>query len=168
MLNINQIEFICKWVKALRSGNYEQTRGATSRLESNRILGRDFPEQCFCSIGVAFDLKVKERPDLWGWERNGEIFRTYEKNTTENPHTKNDIVSAIRQAVNINMLGLRYTDLTVWNDDYQWSFEKIADELEKRLQSYIKRHRQDYSQEDQARIEAALEDANKREPRVLC
>lgn len=47
-----------EWVKALRSGEYEQTQGKLHRTEAEEKPGRDFPPG-YCCLGVLCDLAVK-------------------------------------------------------------------------------------------------------------
>jgi hypothetical protein len=45
-----------KWVEALRSGDYKQTKG---------MLRRTTPEQSYCCLGVLTDLYIKENNGNW-------------------------------------------------------------------------------------------------------
>lgn len=62
-----------KWVAALRSGEYKQTQG---RLQEN---------DCYCCLGVACDLFIKEHPDkLVRQEVEGRIHFSHEDQTVFN------------------------------------------------------------------------------------
>lgn len=53
-------EIKAKWLEALRSGNYEQGKGALRR------------QQSFCCLGVLCDLHAKETGEQWEEEAEAE------------------------------------------------------------------------------------------------
>ena len=93
-------EFKALWIEALRSGKYEQCRGALRKGDT------------FCCLGVACDLIDKD-----GWEKN-DMFGMGWKGTgcesTDLPFINSD------EAISLSEL----------NDTARLSFEEIADYIE--------------------------------------
>lgn len=52
-------EVMTKWVEALESGDYEQTKGKLHRVEPDDFEGEEVPAG-YCCLGVLCDLAVKE------------------------------------------------------------------------------------------------------------
>lgn len=102
-----------RWVEALRSGEYRQTR---------EVL-RD--EHGFCCLGVACDLYAKEHPDISQWYEH-----SYDRG-----FDFDDLLGTLPTHVR-DWLGLNYDDgryatgsLTEDNDDGK-TFAEIADIIE--------------------------------------
>jgi hypothetical protein len=127
-----------RWVKALRSGKYQQTRGALHRTKSQH----DIPEG-YCCLGVLADLadksKAKDAPNITRriTVDGTEIFKTPEITGTigvlpepiirwagmrPNNHSGGFSVDAPND--------IRYTELTQLNDSSRLTFEQIADIIE--------------------------------------
>lgn len=106
-----------KWVDALRSGEYKQTRG---RLRY---------DDCFCALGVLADLVVKEQKV----DEKGEPYYSWLCGILFVKGSGHPYDVAIPQQL-IYDVGLGYgeTDFVVdLNDDRQKTFNEIADIIEK-------------------------------------
>lgn len=110
-----------KWIAALRSGNYSQTR---------QVL-RDC--QGYCCLGVLTDLYLQEKGEKWEEEMIGEDSYYYFDCTEEN------ITAPV-----IKWAGLDSCDpdvvynedlstLTTLNDEERLDFNQIADVIEEQL-----------------------------------
>lgn len=104
-------EVLRRWVKALRSGEYEQSHGC---------LRTDFRGKSFCSLGVLCDLAAKDGGAKW--ERFGDA-HYYRKSATSLPD------------VMVKFLDLRghMFNLVEMNDYLKWNFKQIAGYIEKEL-----------------------------------
>jgi len=108
-----------KWLKALRSGEYVQGRGALCQV------GGDY--DTFCYLGVLTDLYLLEKGE--GWDaRPGEGYLRF-----------GDWYAALPPSVS-EWAGLATSDPqlgaasgTAWNDRMGASFSKIADMIEEEL-----------------------------------
>lgn len=108
---------IRKWVKALRSGKYEQ---ATGRLREEQTGGG----YKYCCLGVASDLCYKERHMKWqGRGTLPEIVQKWLGIDNSNPELVCRVGDARRQSA---------VDL---NDSYKKDFEFIAAAIER---TYLK------------------------------
>jgi hypothetical protein len=104
-----------KWIDALRSGEYKQTRG---RLRF---------DDCYCALGVLADIVVKEQK----LDENGLPYYWWIDNTF---HCKNGIIG-----YDVSLpypfrkdTGLEYAELIIHaNDINSESFGQIADIIEK-------------------------------------
>ena len=99
-----------QWVKALRSGEYIQTRGELRACLTNN----------FCCLGVLCDIMKEEFGGEW---EDGGCF------IFQGDLAGGDIPTDLRETI-----GLSYEDqefLTVMNDDERSSFKEIADHIEK-------------------------------------
>lgn len=128
-------ENVAKWVQALRSGEYEQTQEVLAR---EPLAG----ESSFCCLGVACEVAIQDGLDI---ERKVNVegnvlYDTsvatlpdsvsrwlgvglgYENVSVYTFNTNNDVVDS--------HLGERVT-VTLLNDRFGFSFEEIADALEK-------------------------------------
>ncbi len=104
-------EAIQKWIDALRSGDYKQCRGRLRRKDS------------FCATGVLCDVHSKEfnQPDNWhGYNYLGNCVCT--------PNVVSRWIN--QRAILINVTGM--------NDNDDMTFNKIADEIEKRFKFFKK------------------------------
>ena len=104
------------WVEALRSGKYEQGSGLLR--EGNY----------YCCIGVACEVAkipfTKSSKDLY---RYGE-----EENTDMAPDEAQEYYGLASEDGSLTLENTeRYTSLTILNDQERWSFEDIADLIEK-------------------------------------
>lgn len=106
-----------KWVKALRSGDYEQT---TACLKD---------ESGFCCLGVACDVS-----GLGKWDG-----ATFKSGTTKNERSDDVLTSKVRSWLGIRTSGGNFTPdeksdyyetLMNLNDDVRWDFNQIADFIE--------------------------------------
>lgn len=112
-----------KFLTALRSGEYEQTKG---RLKNGN---------CFCALGVLCDLFIKEHK-FAEWEEDSitvfpdsikqEIF-SYQtpRQVDEWAEFSEDTAIYDKQGVLSSIIEL--------NDDYGYTFEEIAELIEKQL-----------------------------------
>lgn len=111
--NLNK-EFIQKWIEALRSGRYDQGRGALNR------------DNKFCCLGVVCDIS-----DLGQWE------------SPEDGFTIEYVVGINRDAAKlpISVMGLIGIDRAIQShliqmNDSGMSFKEIADYLEELINDY--------------------------------
>jgi len=116
-------EAIKKWIEALRSGQYKQ--GIYSLRNHN-----DDEDDTFCCLGVACDLFAEE---VGGeWQRAGD---DYKFQIVDNQHYG---VSFMPSPM-VEYLGLSdgfLNDKLSAMNDGEYSFEQIADEIEKELNNY--------------------------------
>lgn len=123
---MTNIENIRKWVTALRSGEYEQTKG---------VLKND---NGFCCLGVATDVYMKECGGTWSKSaqffgnepnpRSGYLFDDYEGERL--PREVRDWLGI--QDADPELLTGRsgeyepHLPATSLNDEEEWTFEQIA------------------------------------------
>ncbi len=172
LLTLKQIEFFCRWIKALRSEQYIRGDGCLKTAEIKKDeSGRNILAQCYCALGIAANLKAIEQPELWFWvapdglgsfklqERDEE----YEKqwNTPAIKETE-EFALTDRMAVEIGFSKIpsfEWEDVTTWNDDYGWPFSTIADEIEQKVIAYATLHKYRYEATERVAMIAALKDA---------
>jgi hypothetical protein len=63
-------EYKNEWVKALRSGEYEQGTGKLCSIDENG-------KNSFCCLGVLYDLAVKKEPEKFSWDNKSVIDTAY-------------------------------------------------------------------------------------------
>lgn len=106
-----------KWVAALRSGKYEQGRGLLRNKEDR-----------YCCLGVLCDVidPTKWSPDSTGFTHG------YEESDVALP---SDVVKVAGLTSNDPEIAVEYgvTSLITLNDAHHWTFEQIADIIEKQL-----------------------------------
>ena len=108
-----EIKFVEKWIEALRSGEYKQTR-------ETLVVKKPFHHSKYCCLGVA--CRVADIKDE-------EIINDNELCYLEEP-----LLSRIPAYTNfIRSLESR---LITMNDDDKKTFEEIADYIEERLKSH--------------------------------
>jgi hypothetical protein len=100
-------EFAKEWVKALRSGKYEQTKYVLFEADRN----------AFCCLGVACDISGLP-PEEW----HGSDYTVLPQEVKE----KLNLSSKCGRFVD----GANYTSLVMCNDSLGYSFEHIADIIE--------------------------------------
>lgn len=114
-------ERIQKWVDALRSGKYQQT---TNKLSSYR--GRSF-----CCLGVAEDLYAKalRNPKWWGRgvDRGDSMMSVDALRYFGLGDAGTDDISVGISKVK----GLKCEGLIDLNDNFKWTFKRIATAIEK-------------------------------------
>lgn len=122
-MNVNK-ENIKKWVKALRSGEYNQNKG---KLQN---------EDGFCCLGVACDLfipKVKQDID------RGYIYGDFPKDQPNAPVWLKTINGDFRELTGVRLSELNdESEATIWEEDgyptFKWkkrlTFDELADLLE--------------------------------------
>ena len=101
------------WIKALRSGDYEQTRGNLHDMENK-----------FCCLGVLCDLAVKSGVDI-DIDRNNHGYITYDKNSGNLPRYVRKWSGIIDNLEDSSSL---YTLMSL--NDHGSSFNIIADKIE--------------------------------------
>jgi len=115
-----------KWVKALRSGKYKQ--GKELLKEEDR----------FCCLGVACDIYLKAHGDKWANLYNDGVGWIYDDNTALPPLVR-DWFGIKSCSGNFGDVGgdkvEGSTSLVGLNDDRGFSFEQIADVIEKNPES---------------------------------
>lgn len=123
-------KFKKKWVAALRSGKYKQTKGALKRVS-------EFTESVsYCCLGVACDLI---NPKGWGEKDSYSTSVTYSPLDSlgrKNPSLKYCQSDALMPENLQKKIGLSIEAmevLTTMNDTERASFKKIADYIEKKL-----------------------------------
>lgn len=136
------LELHKKWIEALRSGKYKQGTGQYC------TKSRFGDEHRYCCLGVLAEIAGVEKKCVDG-------VYLWENGVDENGHTLWTIMSPDKELVQQKMklrshMGYPKEEPCVtahasetvvkalwWlNDDYKWSFEKIADHLEKHIDSY--------------------------------
>ena len=118
-----------KWVDALRSGKYTQTRGALRSDEGNN------PK--FCCLGVACDLYAQEVGGSWGpMEQRG-----YVKFTDPEDNVASDFLTpAVTKWLGLlwdNGGNVKHSLLRL-NDSYKYTFAQIADHIESQPEGLFK------------------------------
>lgn len=115
-------EFYREWIRALRSGEYVQGRGALRKDDS------------FCCLGVVCDIAVKHGRGLWVAPPNDRTLSIGYKDTPSSgvvsgmlPHWLASLLelenSALVQPLDMGRLAKE-------NDSTEWTFSEIADVLE--------------------------------------
>ena len=100
------------WIKALRSGKYEQTNG---RLKNPAIHSEE--SDSFCCLGVLCDLAAKDGGEKWtNWGMYGEN------------HDTDFLPTHMRRYIKMQK---SEQQMLVDLNDYGISFDKIADKIEK-------------------------------------
>ena len=128
MLNANAQ----KWVDALRSGKYTQTRGVLRNDEGN--------EPKFCCLGVACDLYAKET-NVDGWQKIETGVNTLYRFVSEGSSSEAALPRPVAEWLGLNsvegefdpeLAGLKVSTLIALNDDcnMRYNFKKIADIIE--------------------------------------
>lgn len=109
-----------KWIEALRSGKYQQTKGALKNTEG------------FCCLGVACELS-----GLGRWEKDGAWTYYVVDEEGFSPDRREDYLPyAVRKWLGLYTSEGEYdsdfgrTNLTKANDDDGLTFEQIADLIE--------------------------------------
>ncbi len=163
MLLPEQITFICRWIKALRSGDYRQGR----EILLQKSLDTSY-ELCYCAIAVAADLKVQEHPETWRWqERKRPLSVSYAIEEHHKDESKTVIVSdefslpvMMKDGLGLGQIpNIGSADICVWNDDGHMSFPAIAGEIEQRIIAYLILYKDSYSIESKETMVVALEEA---------
>lgn len=104
-----------KWLKALRSGEYDQTTG--------KLLDRTSEGDKFCCLGVLCNLYAQEHPGT-GFRANGQgLYYFDDKNGTLPDRVK-------KWAGSLKGLELELVRL---NDEHNFSFNQIANFIEEKL-----------------------------------
>lgn len=130
-----------KWVKALRSGKYKQTRETLKDKHG------------YCCLGVLCDLAVQAGIATWEVKDNNKIFQIktmeYSSIAVEGVKIPYLTASFVPKAViewagleedNINFQNTDSADIIIknnslssMNDDFEYSFKKIAKKIDKNL-----------------------------------
>ena len=119
-----------KWVDALRSGKYVQTRGALRNDEGN--------EPKFCCLGVACDLYAKET-NVDGWQKIETGVNTLYTFVSDESSSEDALpkpvaywlgLTSVDGEFNPEIAGLRVNTLIALNDNFRFDFKKIADVIE--------------------------------------
>lgn len=116
-------EVFRKWVKALRSGKYDQIQGQlrevdgeynfdTDEFKATNVVG-------FCCLGVLCDLAVKDGGPKW--DSNDSLFNSEDG---EPPRVLLDYLGLTDDMVQ---------ELINMNDSHGASFDEIADEIESNI-----------------------------------
>lgn len=117
-----KVEWKDKWLKALRSGKYTQTRGVLNRtIESSERSGTPVG---MCCLGVLCDVFAKEGLGEWkGIDVDGDRKFIYKDHTqvTQPPYSLLEEIGLSDTAVE-TLIGL--------NDRQRKSFDEIADWIE--------------------------------------
>jgi hypothetical protein len=119
-----------KWVAALESGEYKQTRGALYRSADH-----DGDPAGYCCLGVLCDLAVKEGvidPPVVAFDKDRGMVATYAESDTFLPVKVQEWVGIDEDNpwVDFERWGREVADnLALLNDEEEASFEEIADIL---------------------------------------
>lgn len=124
-----------KWVKALRSGDYDQASGALCKVQKDK----KGTHLSYCCLGVLADVSgegewVKQSPTDSYTDYDGPI-RRYKFPTLRDYHEHAEADFSTKQA---EILGLAYAEqstLVDMNDDQGASFKKIAKWIEKNVET---------------------------------
>lgn len=144
-----------RWVKALRSGKYRQTRGALRSRNKQNVAANNF-----CCLGVLCDLFAKEHSSA-GWVSKSDESRTnlqrsrcafVDEKTDICATSAGDLPLRVQQWAGIKTasghfdvtkefsgllspatpgLGPTRANLAELNDEFKFDFSKIADVVEK-------------------------------------
>lgn len=113
-LNDHQKKYInplaLKWIEALKSGEYKQTQGQLATMD----------RQSFCCLGVAAEVCQ------WPYAPTDSDLRDLEYNQI-------GLKSALGRPINLPSNKALYK----LNDDYNWTFEQIADWLLQHPEEYF-------------------------------
>lgn len=109
------VDFLKRWVAALRSGDYAQVRGYLHTPEG------------FCCLGVACDLID---PDGWDEQQSGEGIASSRKYF---PYQNNLFWIPTMLAARIGIYQYFQDKLSSMNDEDKVNFDDIADYIEKEL-----------------------------------
>lgn len=138
-LTKEEISFIDKYITALRSRSYNQTfgiLGCGTRIQEGLTIESD----CFCALGVAADLKIKERPNEWQWVPDGWNIYSLEPlvDVVIEPDTQLDafLPAVLFNETGLNKLGITQDTIQHWNDVDGASFAAIAAKIERVLNKY--------------------------------
>ena len=117
-----------KWLKALRSGEYQQGKYWLKKADS------------FCCLGVLCDIHAKETKDYWCREDekyNGEVWSLdgYPDHLPPKVIEWAGLKVSHGASVEVDFEdnGIRTLSLPELNDDYGRSFKEIADLIEEQL-----------------------------------
>ena len=110
-----------KWVTALRSNEYTQTKNCLRRNNNT-----------YCCLGVLSDLVAKEYPEQFKWLLNDNINYSFNSNDDKDDVVLIDEVIAITEVPDKFCSIDNELHLTRCNDD-GYSFNQIADLIEEYL-----------------------------------
>lgn len=128
---MNIKEFIPKFLKELRSGNWDQSIGSLIQKNKDDSLS-------YCVLGVACKVAGAKNNDLYNRERPDEVYGCDDWGTPNYPDYikfKELFKYSGSNKNNVFFTHDRISDLIDLNDDDQdgqdkWSFESLADEIE--------------------------------------
>ena len=115
-----------QWLKALRSGKYEQTSGFLCEVDSDA-------EESFCCLGVLFDIAGGEVGGEWSEPKSVFKFSPLARKAIVKSSRSSDSSMLPNGFTKFSKLS-KYTqnELAEMNDN-GWSFEKIANWIERNL-----------------------------------
>lgn len=122
-----------EWIDALRSGQYEQTKG---KLKRSRDQDTTFGERAgFCCLGVYCDLVEKKNPGIVKWDEDDDFVYPATEEDEEWHDNQDNLVELTGELspVFLDALGLnrgQQSTLIELNDDYDYDFQTIADVVE--------------------------------------
>lgn len=129
-LTEEEVQFTLDWISALRSGEYEQGKRALCDLSTE-----DSTKYCYCCLGVACDISPRyeqvEVPD--------QTYRSFKALAMEQvlQHEKvgslADYDTLVLKDAEGDPSDAGYYSLVTLNDDFDATFEQIANLLEKDL-----------------------------------
>ena len=109
-------EIKTKWLEALRSGEYKQGKGILKDDKDN-----------YCCLGVLCQIHSKETNTEWGVNEGNNLFN-YLNDSFALPNVVFNWANLESQSPMIGEISLIFS-----NDDLGYSFNQIADEIEKHL-----------------------------------
>lgn len=120
-----RVELRAAWLAALRSGEYEQTRGNLHlACKDDMAAGQDQPPG-FCCLGVLCDVAMKRHPELdMRWDN-----APY---TNERKALGGVPPAELTQAISVSLF-CSIVDLMNMNDTHGMSFSEIADFIEAKI-----------------------------------
>lgn len=112
----DQVQFIRRYIDALRSGSYTQIRG---------VLREHKPEvgNCFCALGVIADLKAHDNPECWAWQKKKRSCFYTLKVVGGERETSVYLPIEIAEEVGLSNLGFNQFTIQSWNDNLKYSFD---------------------------------------------
>lgn len=108
------------WLAALRSGKYRQGSGNLRKYDSKAKKSK------FCCLGVLCEVNGVAYQDYDVYGIKEYLFSTRSKDEEVIPRTW-----LRKWGLNPDLMD----DLVSKNDDYEWSFKKIADHIEKKVRA---------------------------------
>jgi hypothetical protein len=117
-----------KWIAALRSGQYPQTKGSLINEEG---------KVCYCALGVLADIVVREFPNKYTWVDN-EYLQSKDANDYPYDNYWDELPNSVVELTGLTsgVATLTYGNETLGIDflnDEGYDFDELADIIEANL-----------------------------------